>query len=358
MAKKSVTIGDYTVTINENASVEVDKGGKFIFKNTMEGLREVAKELNFTPDPKEQGWNTQRYGSVIVKFAQTGEMPSLKENTAVVVEETSDMVEVPEEYKGVPIIEITTEEIDVEDPYGSYPSYPTFGIVFHGYADNGRQAIVIMADKHKDLCKQAAKDIEKYIESDEDIPVKVIETKTITGYGEADDIEEIKGVIGVALNEYYDGGSKHLYQYDWESWFPNEAIFCIDDDVFVASNDGSIDFIDLSDEQLNVLKASFFDFHDGLAKKEQDGKWGFINQSGTFVIPAKFDDAQDFSEGLCAVEIDGSWGFIDTKGNVVIEPQFLRGADFQNGQCEVMTDEYDLTIDKKGNVIKQVKSEW
>ena len=218
-----------------------------------------------------------------------------------------------------------------------------------------------MADKHRDLCKQAAQDIEKYIASDEDIPVKVIETKTINGYGKADDVEEIKGVIGVALNEYYDGGWKHLYQYEWENWFPNEAIFCIDDDIFIASKDGSIDFTDVEDlsiEQLNALKASFFDFHDGLAKKEEDGKWGFINKSGVFVIPAKFDDVQDFSERLCAVEIDGSWGFIDTNGKIVIEPQFLRGADFQNGRCEVMTDEYDLTIDKKGNVIKRAKSEW
>ena len=284
-----------------------------------------------------------------------------EENAEVESEEITESVEVPEEYKGLPIIEITTEEIDIDDPYGSFPSYPTYGVVFHGYESDGRKAIIIMADKHRDLCKQAAKDIEKYIASDEDIPLKVIETKTINGYGKADDVEEIKGVIGVALNEYYDGGWKHLYQYEWENWFPNEAIFCIDDDVFIASKDGSIDFTDVEDlsiEQLNALKASFFDFHDGLAKKEDDGKWGFIYKSGVFVIPAKFDDVQDFSEGLCAVEIDGSWGFIDTNGKIVIEPQFLRGADFQNGQCEVMTDEYDLTIDKKGNVIKRVKSEW
>ena len=276
-------------------------------------------------------------------------------------EETVESVDVPEEYKGLPIIEITTEEIDIDDPYGSFPSYPTYGVVFHGYESDGRKAIVIMADQHRDLCKQAAKDIEKYIASDEDIPVKVIETKTINGYGKADDVEEIKGVIGVALNEYYDGGWKHLYQYEWENWFPDKAIFCIDDDVFIASKDGSIDFTDVEDlsiEQLNALKASFFDFHDGLAKKEEDGKWGFINKSGVFAIPAKCDDVQDFSEGLCAVEIDGSWGFIDTNGKIVIEPQFLRGADFQNGQCEVMTDEYDLTIDKKGNIIKRTKSEW
>ncbi|MDE7440674.1 MAG: hypothetical protein K2M69_00710 [Muribaculaceae bacterium] len=73
-AKEGV-IGEYSVQREDNNRINVIR----TYKNTKDGLREVAKELNFLPDPKQQGWNTQRYGAVLVKFAQTGEMPKLKE---------------------------------------------------------------------------------------------------------------------------------------------------------------------------------------------------------------------------------------------------------------------------------------
>lgn len=232
-------------------------------------------------------------------------------------EAETDTVEIPEEYKGLPIIEITTEEIDIDDPYGSYPSYPTYGVVFHGYEDNGRQAIVIMADKHKDLCKQAKKVIESNIKSDEDIPVKIIETKTINGYGEADDLEEIKGVIGVALNEYYDGGWKHLYEYDWESWFPEKAIFVVDDDVFMAYSNGGIDFIDLSENQVIELKNTYSDM---IASTDNEPQKNFGKVSEDILNSV---EGWEFSDGIAGVEINGKWGFIDEVGNIVIEPNIV-----------------------------------
>ena len=61
---------------------------------------------------------------------------------------------------------------------------------------------------------------------------------------------------------------------------------------------------------------------DELTADHKDGKWGFIDTKGNFVIEPKFDDASDFSDGCAQVELDGKWGFIDTKGNFVIEPKF------------------------------------
>lgn len=43
------------------------------------------------------------------------------------------------------------------------------------------------------------------------------------------------------------------------------------------------------------------DFHDGLAKVKKDGKFGFINTKGEFVIPAQYKTVSDYSEGLIAV---------------------------------------------------------
>lgn len=246
-----------------------------------------------------------------------------EEDTETVNEEPVESVEVPEEYKGLPIIEITTEEIDIDDPYGSFPSYPTYGIIFHGYESNGSQACVLISDDHEELCEQAKDFIENEISSDEDIPVRVLETKTIKGYGKADDIEEIKEVIGCALNEYYDGGNKHSYEYEWEDWFPNKAIFLVDDDTFIATNNGRIDFIDLSDEHLLALKAASIDeskFHDGLASMEQNGKWGFVSKKGAFAIAPNFDEVEDFEDGYATVRTNRKWGVINTKGEYVVEP--------------------------------------
>ncbi len=68
------TVGEYTIEREENNRINVIRK----YANTKEALREVAKEISFLPDPKEQGWNTQRYGAVIVEFAHSGKMPPLK----------------------------------------------------------------------------------------------------------------------------------------------------------------------------------------------------------------------------------------------------------------------------------------
>ena len=50
-------------------------------------------------------------------------------------------------------------------------------------------------------------------------------------------------------------------------------------------------------------------FKDGLS-----GKYGLFD----FIIEPKFKDARCFRDGLAAVEIDGKYGFINTKGDWVI----------------------------------------
>ena len=54
----------------------------------------------------------------------------------------------------------------------------------------------------------------------------------------------------------------------------------------------------------------------------QDGKHGFIDKKGNYVINPRFDDVGFFSDGLCGVKIGDKWGFIDKKGNYVINPRF------------------------------------
>ena len=49
---------------------------------------------------------------------------------------------------------------------------------------------------------------------------------------------------------------------------------------------------------------------------------GYINQTGSCVVPAHFDDGMPFSEGLAAVSNKGRWGYIDVFGTFVIPPLF------------------------------------
>jgi hypothetical protein len=76
----------------------------------------------------------------------------------------------------------------------------------------------------------------------------------------------------------------------------------------------------------------------GLYPVSVDGKWGFIDKTGTIKIEP-VDYAFDFSEGLAmakATENDvEKWGYIDTSGTVVIPPQFLYAAPFSDGLAAV-----------------------
>src|ERR1035437_7633800 len=45
---------------------------------------------------------------------------------------------------------------------------------------------------------------------------------------------------------------------------------------------------------------------------------GFVDASGTFIIPAIYEEALEFADGLAAVEVHELWGFIDASGHELI----------------------------------------
>ncbi len=65
------------------------------------------------------------------------------------------------------------------------------------------------------------------------------------------------------------------------------------------------------------------------------GKYGYIDRSGDWKIPPRFDRALPFSEGLAAVANCGVWGFIDSKGEFQIPPQFSFAYSFSDGLARV-----------------------
>lgn len=92
----------------------------------------------------------------------------------------------------------------------------------------------------------------------------------------------------------------------------------------------------------NIVGEAYEDAHpfsdEGYAAVKRNGKWGFIDTSGTVVIPFTFDDALSFGQHLAAVKIDGRWGYISRFGHIAIEPTFLDAKSFSEGSAPVLTE--------------------
>ena len=77
----------------------------------------------------------------------------------------------------------------------------------------------------------------------------------------------------------------------------------------------------------------------GLARVEQGGKIGFIEKTGTFVIPAIYDYAGGFSENnVCVVRLDDYVGVIDVNGNAVIPLKYDGMEELTDGWYEIWED--------------------
>ncbi len=91
---------------------------------------------------------------------------------------------------------------------------------------------------------------------------------------------------------------------------------------------------------------------------EKDGKYGYINAKGKFVIEPRFEYAAQFSEGLAAVGMNGKRCYINQYGKIVIETQpGLGGFDFHDGMAQVGTYKKFGFIDKRGDLVIDLKYE-
>ena len=80
----------------------------------------------------------------------------------------------------------------------------------------------------------------------------------------------------------------------------------------------------VSAQMLNVYYKSDKAYVDarinGLSPARKDGKFGFVNTKGKYIIPAVFDEVEEFQNDLSVVKYANKWGLIDLRGNTVIEP--------------------------------------
>ena len=65
------------------------------------------------------------------------------------------------------------------------------------------------------------------------------------------------------------------------------------------------------------------------------GRCGYIDSTGAFCVPPRFEYGGRFSEGLAPVRIGGKWGYINTKGEMVIPARFEGAGIFHGGVARV-----------------------
>lgn len=143
-------------------------------------------------------------------------------------------------------------------------------------------------------------------------------------------------------------------QYEWASPF-NEGVAAF----LHRKNNIFYEFIDPNGKILLIIEDqnSFeivSEFSENLISKENDnGKMGFIDITGKWIIPPIYQTTFPFKEGLAYVETINGNGFINKIGEKVIDIGFNTSIEFNEGYAVVQSIENNKhgVIDKSGNLI-------
>ena len=94
--------------------------------------------------------------------------------------------------------------------------------------------------------------------------------------------------------------------------------------------------------------------HDYLFPIRDGRKLGFINRSGTIVVPPQYDAAGELKEGRIRVSVGNLSGYIDLSGKVVIEPKYESAGEFHDGRAIVRNGDKYALIDLSGKLIGDI----
>ena len=82
-----------------------------------------------------------------------------------------------------------------------------------------------------------------------------------------------------------------------------------------------------------------------------NGKYGYIDDSGDTKIDGKYDSAKDFSEGLAAVRMGDRWGYIDQDGDFAIALGYDSAEPFDGWRAKVQKNSLYGYIDHNNNQV-------
>lgn len=146
--------------------------------------------------------------------------------------------------------------------------------------------------------------------------------------------------INTDLKEAFSIEAKEAYLF-WE----NVAVVKRDADYELMNKKGEV-FKTLSD--VSTLKFCV----DGMlvVKGKENGKWGFIDDKGTVIVPPKYDSCESFKYGYGRFKQNGKWGIIDKTGKEVVEAKYENILSGENG-IFIFYDSGWGAMDKTGKIL-------
>ncbi|WP_194974105.1 WG repeat-containing protein [Aquiflexum lacus] len=91
--------------------------------------------------------------------------------------------------------------------------------------------------------------------------------------------------------------------------------------------------------------------NESLFPAKESNLFGFINQSGAWVIENRYEEVRNFTEGLAAVKINGAWEFLNKDGINITASAFDQVSDFNNSLALVKKNGKHNLIDQSGNIL-------
>lgn len=85
-------------------------------------------------------------------------------------------------------------------------------------------------------------------------------------------------------------------------------------------------------------------------KRGYNGKAGYVDENGNWVIEPKFDDVWSFQDGIAKIKLKGKLGLIKSDGTYLLEPQFDYAEYFSNGFAKVKLDGTTKYVDTNGRI--------
>ena len=135
-----------------------------------------------------------------------------------------------------------------------------------------------------------------------------------------------KGIESIG-SYYFDHGLLRLRVQSYDRYYFTDL-----DSVKIVSDDDILVYPD--GKKFNLPGGySLKGYSDGMILLEKDGKYGYMNTSGAWVIQPELEEARPFVEGVAAMKKNGKWGMVDTQGKAVIPFIYDYVSDISSGNA-------------------------
>lgn len=160
---------------------------------------------------------------------------------------------------------------------------------------------------------------------------------------------KVKEMPGAAFYWYY------LAYAQFKAGLYDKALKSIDKAVsFNLDYPTKKDLLLLREDILSKVKPRVINLHPANIKTLTGVYWGYIDNSGSFVLKPVFGDAMEFqSNGLAVVQSNNLYGIIDSSGNYVVKPTYDFITQYTEDRAVVIDKGNYKVIDHQGKILTQ-----